>query len=930
MTMIIAAVAVVVVVAAGGVVLLNGDSGSTNGGDENIIASQLQIRGNANDDYTIDASDMAIVEDIIAGNKKIEDYPLADVNADGKVDDADKGLLQDLIDRKAGTKVYVLCLDVNGNNTTVEATYPLRNVVPYGTNLQLPCLYANGGQYVAGYFTSSYSVAEASIASTAVDLKGATRQIPDSAWTNFTKLDADLSKDGGAGVGALLVDYSGIAQITTTRAKDLNDACIPLMIFSSADARAEITTVLTLGFLFGGDCETLGVKYAEESWTVLKTIESKLSGLSDKDKTSYISCTMYYYICQNDSTFNTSGIDAGGIPYYKVNSEFAKAYEGTGSVKMASVEALSNYKDIGCIINNRSMDWGLSQAKIKDTILGTWEHDNSGISSTEYFKGFETKLNYVNNLLPGGAKLAYIAHALYGDKFSAEWADGVLQTYINMDTEPLKGQTLDTIIANIDYTAYQKAKGTVVASESAIDVLNTVIKKFEGTLSTGKDGAKLEFAKGSVEESAKILVSNGNSSGYSPAENTIVVKISNDAKSLYEANKTAYSAKVGTQAMGKTYAAANVVSKLDGVYGYYINISETSASGYLSGYADYVFFECYFYKASEFTDKDFQEVADAMYTAIFDTIKYDGPAIPEDVPEGTLVGAGLVAGILADESEDWTVTSDGCTESVGALVYHYKNTSGAAKEVKITLYIGTDADEKYTEASTRVNALIGQPSMSTKYPYSAYDAGLTGVKCVAISSQMSSSGYAVFAMQYGNIVISVDADDKILFIGEDAKIPFKTFLESVSAFLTRADVVANSLAVTNSALWTVKDGATATDAILVFHYTSSSGAKEATVSVYSGADAADAYATASATVTSQIGQPSMSTKYPYSACDADITGVDCNAINSQMSNSGYAKFAIHYGNVVISTGDDKVYFTGTDVTVLYNAFLVELADAITA
>lgn len=448
----IAAVAVVavVIIAAAAVLLVNNDSKDADA----AIASQLQIRGNANDDYTIDDKDMAILDDIMSGKKSLEDYPLADVDGDNDVTDKDKQLLQDLIDRKTGTTVYVLCLDKNGNNTTVACTYPLRNVVPYGTNMQMPLLYANGGQYVAGYFTSTYDVAEKSINAGAVDLKGSQRQISDASWKNFTTLDGSIS----GGVGALLVDYSGVSQITEARAADLDAAGIPMITYGSADAEDEITTVLTLGFLLGGDCEKMGVEYAQKSWNVLEAIDDKVGNLSDREKSTYIGFSMYIYICQNDSTFNTSAIVAGGLPYYKTNSEFAEKYKGAGSTKMTSTEALSNYKDVDALINTRSMDWGLSADKVNNLIIETWDHDNKGVSSREYFSGLEDKLVYVNNLLPGAVKVAYMAHALYGEEFSESWADGVLQDFIDLGTEPLEGQTLDTIVAFINLSDYEKAK----------------------------------------------------------------------------------------------------------------------------------------------------------------------------------------------------------------------------------------------------------------------------------------------------------------------------------------------------------------------------------------------------------------------------------------------------------------------------------------
>ena len=71
MTTIVAVIIVVIIVAAAAVVI--GGSGSKNSSSA-TIDSQLQIRGNANGDYTIDSKDMEIVDDIIAGKKTLGYY----------------------------------------------------------------------------------------------------------------------------------------------------------------------------------------------------------------------------------------------------------------------------------------------------------------------------------------------------------------------------------------------------------------------------------------------------------------------------------------------------------------------------------------------------------------------------------------------------------------------------------------------------------------------------------------------------------------------------------------------------------------------------------------------------------------------------------------------------------------------------------------
>jgi len=455
-TAIIAIVVAVVVVGAGaGAAIIMSNNNNKDSTDYSNVNSKLMVRGNANGDFTVDSDDLDIVSKVIAGDLKKEDYPLADANNDGDVNDADKEQIQNMIDHKEGNTVYVISLDADGNETTVSIKYPLRNVVVYATNMEMPCVYCNGGQYVAGYFTKTYTVAEKSMNADAVDLKGEQRSIKDAAWTNFTNLDASLVAKGSS-IGALLVDYSGIAQITDSRMDDLNESGIPMISYTSADAIDELTTVLTLGYLFGGDCEKMGLDYAKLGWDVKDYIKEKTDALEKKK--SYICGTMFIYICGKSSSFNTSAATAGGVPYAELNSDFNSKYT-KNSTKMASTEALANYTDANVFINNRSMDWGLDSDAKKALITETWDHSNSGTSSRVYFNNWEDKLFYINNLLPGGAKLAYMAHAMYGDIFDRAWADGVLQDYIDLGTLPLEGQTLESILAFIQFSDYKAAAG---------------------------------------------------------------------------------------------------------------------------------------------------------------------------------------------------------------------------------------------------------------------------------------------------------------------------------------------------------------------------------------------------------------------------------------------------------------------------------------
>lgn len=445
-----------VIIVIGAVLVATGSDDKDN--TEISVKSTLMIRGNADGNYVIDQKDMEVLEAVIASEKTLADHPLADVNGDGEVNDTDRAILQNMIDRRAGT-VYVIALDREGNETTVPVQYPLRNIVTYATNMDMPVIYSGGAPYIAGYFSMTYENAQASIGKGAVNLDASSRTIPDASWAKFTKLDADLANVGG--IGAFITDYSAIAQVTEKRADDLKAAKIPFMAFKSADAMVECDLVLTLSYLFGEDTEPLGVKYAKLRDRVLSEIESKLESISDDDKNTFIAFNMWKYICSKNSTYATTGVAAGGIYYSDVNNEFYDKYtkDKINSTPMDTVEALSNYTDVDRLVNYRSIDWLASADEFNEEVISTWDHlDGDKIPLSEYFKGFEDRLSYVNNLLPGPAKLAYTAVAIYPNLFTKEWADSVLQECIDMGVPSVQGHALEQLVPYFDYAMYKEAK----------------------------------------------------------------------------------------------------------------------------------------------------------------------------------------------------------------------------------------------------------------------------------------------------------------------------------------------------------------------------------------------------------------------------------------------------------------------------------------
>lgn len=446
--MIVVIAVVAVLLGAGAAVLVFGGNHS-NSNSYGAIDSKLQIRGNANNDYTIDSDDMKVLEDVISGDKSKEDYPFADVNADGDVNETDKTLLQKLIDREAGTDVYVSCFDIEKKSCNTKVKYPLDFVVPVGTDM-MTIMWAGGQEKVAGYFWNAYKGMQNT--PFAVQL-GSSPAINDASWKQFQTLDANLKEQQKGGVGAIILNTQ-YASTLAPRSDDISKAAIPVIGYPSADAETEIATILTLGFLFGKATEDKSLEYAELGWNVVKDVKDKVKDMKEEDKKTFIAFCMTSYICQNDSTLNGSALSAGGIHYSKVDSAYAAKYAGTSVSPMGSTEALANYS-ADVMTNFTTQDSVKDSSERASKMIQIWE------SAKSYYQAHPSyqRTVYVNLTLPDACRIAYCAHALYPELFSLDWANEVMQKYIDAGFEPLKGKTIeDNLITMVTYTDYQNAK----------------------------------------------------------------------------------------------------------------------------------------------------------------------------------------------------------------------------------------------------------------------------------------------------------------------------------------------------------------------------------------------------------------------------------------------------------------------------------------
>lgn len=443
----VVAVVIVVAAAAAAIVVLNGSDDSH--AEPGAVGDfQLMVYGNANDDFTIDQSDKALIQDIIDGKiaDPLKEHPLADVNVDGRVDETDLQLVQDIIDRKECT-VNVACFDRNGDSTVMAVDYPVKTTALIGLNVINSALYANTGDRCIAYASPSgtYATAQASLGGEDLYAGGAFD------WKRFMQIDTENP------IGAVFIDYSYVSFLDESYFKDMEDAGIPALVYKPSDAQSQTSATATIGFLCGTATEQIGKTFADLSANVLDEIAQKTEALPEDERATFIATTMYIVIVNNSNAINDLGELAGGIPYYKTNAEFAGIYDSTGvNPSIINKESLANYQDADAYLSIRTSDFGSDPS---ETVIGNFEDVYYGIcNSLDFYKGVLDRTAFVNNLLPGAMKAAYMAEAMYPDLF-AGYGDDVAQQFLDCGFDPFEGQTVESILGCQTYQDYLDAKG---------------------------------------------------------------------------------------------------------------------------------------------------------------------------------------------------------------------------------------------------------------------------------------------------------------------------------------------------------------------------------------------------------------------------------------------------------------------------------------
>lgn len=409
-TKIIAIVAVVVLVGAGaGAYMIMA------GGPENQmhIDASLSIYGNADNDYKIDENDVSTVEKIISGELAANDHPLADANKDGVVDAKDIDHINDMISKKS-TTIYVH----DATDAAIAIEYPLKHVVPVGTNLISMIIQVGGADAIAGYTKTNYGMAHAPILDNAVGLGGS---IFDLNTDESTQAFMDLDSRTEGGIDAVIAQNS--ASYLKTSAAFLKNAGVPILRFEAAEGMNSISGALTIGYILGEEAEKQSIEYADLSYRVMEEIQEKLKTVDEADIKKSFSVTMGYYLCGKESDY--SGLTA------LAGSPTVSTLDDDGSTKLVDGDEYYLNWDADYIVSYRTLDYSIDYTDISTgktmTPSDTWKAYMKWFINMDCYEN----MVYINTSMPVVCRIAYLAELFYPEVFGEGYGDSVHQEFVD-------------------------------------------------------------------------------------------------------------------------------------------------------------------------------------------------------------------------------------------------------------------------------------------------------------------------------------------------------------------------------------------------------------------------------------------------------------------------------------------------------------------
>ena len=406
----VAAVAVYVVVSG------NDDKGSS---PAEMSDAELKVYGNINGDRFIDEDDVNLIEQLVSDGATAEEYPIADANQDGVLDQNDVDVVNAVANGNSTTIWHINYYDVNGDGVMdeelVSTQYPIKStIITASTNLAILMYCLGITDTVHGASYSSSSLDSAVFGDNLLDTTKCEKLGTSSTSIAF--------EDGKVGSSDVIANHNVTALITDwnktyiTNEDDFEAAGVDVVRISAAAVDSETMThsIMLLGLLF--QVEDRASSYLTLCDEVHEYVNNAIEG---QPTAKVIVSSMSGYLSSPSSDYSAA-ILAAGAEYGIPDVDFGDST----SLKIEDHPEVYTY-DFDYIIHVRS---NLSYGQTQDSINGLWDTYTSKFADWEHA---EDGQYLVSGMIPVPLRVAYAAALLHSDVVDIDRVNELHQEFVD-------------------------------------------------------------------------------------------------------------------------------------------------------------------------------------------------------------------------------------------------------------------------------------------------------------------------------------------------------------------------------------------------------------------------------------------------------------------------------------------------------------------
>ncbi len=395
-----------------------------NGTVKSFDNAELKVFGNVNGDRFLDDEDVKILKECVKKGYTVQDYPWADANQDGVIDDSDVEVVSNVAAGKPATIYHVSYHDVDGNgtmDTEISSTkYPVKSAIMTGSTNTSILLYCLGIiDQIKGASYSSSSLDKDLFKETYLNTEKCVYLGKSSSSISF--------EDGKVGSSDVIKKENVTALITDwnrtyiTNESDFEQAGVDVVRIAAASVDEESLThsAMLMGLLF--QCSERANEYVDMS---LKVLDYVHDAVKDLPKSNAVASSMNGYISVGTSDFSQVLEVAGGTCPLPV-----EAFGGTTSPKIADHPEIFSDYSFDYVIHIRS---NLNYVQTQDGINEIWDKYTKAFSDWEHAK---TGQYLISGMIPVALRAAYAAEILHGDAIDdekiTEWHQDFVDKFFN-------------------------------------------------------------------------------------------------------------------------------------------------------------------------------------------------------------------------------------------------------------------------------------------------------------------------------------------------------------------------------------------------------------------------------------------------------------------------------------------------------------------